>query len=161
MKRTLSVFCFCLALLLAASLSGGNANAQGPDADWTAPLMLYRSDLSVDWPLVVADAYGPVHVFWVEGSSEWTPTDLPSVIFHTENDNGRWSRPSDILLSPGNSSATFPEVAADAFGALHIIWHGPNNTLYYSNVDARKAGEAGAWSPAKAIGTPSCKPASL
>ena len=143
-----------VAVAAAVGLAGPQpAGAQSPSGDWSAPLMLYRSDLSVSWPIVVTDAYGTVHVFWVEGSSEYTPSNLPSVIFHTENDNGRWSKPSDILLSPGNGSAEAPEVAADAFGGLHMIWHGPNNTLYYSSVDARKAAEAGAWSTPKAIAT--------
>ncbi len=77
MKRTLFLSCFCLALLLVAPISPGNANAQAPSGGWSAPLMLYRSDLSVSWPIVVTDAYGTVHVFWVEGTSEWTPTMLP------------------------------------------------------------------------------------
>ncbi len=147
-------------LVMCTLLSPGVLSAQSPGGDWSAPLQLFNSAISASEPIVVSDAYGVVHVFWVEGPLAPTANAAPlnnsvagpSVIYHTALVGGRWSKPVDVLLSPGNGEARFPEAAADSIGRLHLIWHGPNNTLYYSTADAKRASTASAWSEPKAIG---------
>jgi hypothetical protein len=147
-------------LISCTLLAPGVLIAQAPNPDWSAPLQLFNSGMSAYDPIVVTDAYDVVHVFWFEGpvaaNVNGTPFNNPvagpSVIYHTAREGGRWSKPVDIILSPGNGSAEIPEAAADPFGRLHLIWHGPNNVLYYSTADAQRASSASAWSVPKALG---------
>jgi hypothetical protein len=153
MKKVLTQTFFAGLFTLILLNSGLVVRAQTIPASWSPPQLLYRSDQNVSNPLVVNDADDTVHVFWTESSSGETTTSIPTVIYHTELREGIWSRPTDILLAPGNESATAPEVSADKQGRLHLIFHGPNNTLYYTSVDARHAGEALAWTAPIAIAT--------
>lgn len=148
MKKALSQAILVVVLTLILSYSVPMALAQKIPVEWTLPQLLYRSDQDVSNPIVVNDADDTIHVFWTESSSS-----LPTVIYHTELRGGVWNRPTDVLLAPGNESATAPEVAADKQGRLHLIFHGANNTLYYTSVDAKRAGEAIAWTAPIAIAT--------
>ncbi len=158
MRKRLGVFCLAL-FVIVALWTPGRVTAQSPGGDWSAPFKIFYTDQSAGEPIIVVDAYDVVHIFWTEypyasqpgGQIPGGPGSGAAVIYHTSNEGGRWSAPRDIILSPGNSSARYPEVAADPYGRLHLIWLGPSNTLYYSSVDAASASSLRAWSLPKVL----------
>lgn len=126
---------------------------QSAPGDWSAPFPLFATEDSLQNPAIVADAYDIVHACWAVRAATGATSAAPWVIYHAAKENERWTRPADIILSPGGGSAQAPEVAADPFGHVHIIWYGPNNKIYYSSADGKEAGNSRGWSKPKAIGT--------
>ncbi|MSP11785.1 MAG: hypothetical protein EXR62_02390 [Chloroflexi bacterium] len=151
MRRSLAVLCLII-LFAQVQLTPDTISAQSPDTSWSLPKLLYQSNFRVSDPVIVTDIYDTVHIFWTEGPQKGQENDTVPVIYHTSLENGAWSTPQDVLISPGGGTAGAPEVAAGPFGKLHLIWQGPNNTLFYSNVDARLAADSRAWSSPKSIG---------
>lgn len=133
--------------------SAGTPTAQSAPGDWSAPLAIFSTDDRVQDTAIVTDAYDIVHAFWIVGAAPEAKSSAPWAIYHASKENDRWARPADIILSPGGGSAQAPEIAADPYGRLHLIWHGPNNKIYYSSADGREAGNSRGWSKAKMLGS--------
>lgn len=151
MRRSLAILYFIM-LFACITLAPDTISAQSPDTSWSQPRLLYQSTFRVSDPIIVSDIYDTVHIFWAENPQKGQENETVPVIYHTSLENGAWSTPQDILISPGGGTVGAPEVAADPFGKLHLIWQGPGSTLFYSNADARLATDSRAWSPSKSIG---------
>ncbi len=141
-----------LALLWAASVLLGvyttlSVSGQGTANTWAEPINISGDTPGGSFlPVVVADPFGYVHVFWEE------QVDLGQgvqggYLFYTQWDSRRWSTPVDILLSPGDYSIVrTPHAAVDpTTGMLHVIWAGGGN-LYHSRARVDLAYSAQGWS---------------
>ncbi len=101
-------------------------------------------------PFLLADPSGVVHLFWAEkvmGEAD-TPPMIPDAVMYAAWDGEAWSEPVDIFLSPGdmaNRRIGAPQAVLDEQGVIHLIWIGPDFTMYYSSANATQAGSAHAW----------------
>jgi len=126
------------------------AGAPGDTENCTPPFNLSNTEdyLSVD-PFLLADPAGKVHLFWAEKMpSENVPTNAPDGLIYAVWDGENWSEPVDIFLSPAdhvNRKIAGIRAVLDGQGIIHLMWLGPDNTLYYSNAQADAAGSASAW----------------
>ena len=141
-----SVFtCLVFPLFLAYGAAG--SQAQGWTIVWTEPINLSVGTPGRSFqPMVVADRFGYVHVFWEE-SVELSPGVSGGYLFYTRWDGKQWSRPVDILLSPGVYSIVSKPCATvdqDA-GMLHLVW-ASSDRLLYSRAPVEEAQSARNWS---------------
>ncbi len=120
---------------------------QGEAEDWSRPVNLSESEAQSTYPSIAADPAGGIHVIWEEGEGQ------DDVIVYTRREGGRWTKPVDILINPGGGAASYPVLAADAYGYLHVVWKG-GGTVYYSHAYAPVAGSARHWSEPKPLTSP-------
>ncbi len=140
-----------LALLLISVLhSIKPVLGQSADDSWMPPLNLFETNGRASEAEVVADPSGVVHVFWAYGDPENLESGAFQSIYHARLEDGAWSAPVDVLVSPGGRVARFPSVAVDSQGYLHAVWSG-GNELYYSRAYAAEAGSAAGWSSPLAL----------
>lgn len=117
-----------------------NVRAQEKSTDWTTPVLLYASDL-VERPSLVSDGTGALHVVWF-GRTVDQPEDTPRSVMYTRWAGGKWTQPTDIVADPMDDFS-FPEVAVDVQGVLHMIWNG--RFLYYTQAPVWSAEHPQAW----------------
>ncbi len=120
----------------------GRASAQVDASDWTPPLALFETTGRASEPELVVDAAGVVHVFWAYGSPENEADGALQSIYYTRQQQGVWSEPVDVLVSPGGRGARMPAVALDQYGYLHLAWSG-GDSIYYSRAYAPVAAAGG------------------
>ena len=136
-------------LILACLVAGmGFVLPVNAQTGWSESVLLYRSEYAVTNPLVVADVYGSVHVFWLEYDEEETITPA---VFHTELCDGIWSAPGTVLTSSDGGAMVGLEVVSDQQGKIHAIWQGLNSNLYYSSVASPEAADPRAWSAPRVV----------
>lgn len=128
-----------------ASLPSASAQMLGA---WSEPMVISSSDEIASGPILVADVSGAVHVFWASRPRE--REEDASAITYTRYTDGAWSVPIEIMLSPGNQSASSPRAAVDSTGRLHLFWagppgEGPFQTLYHSWAPVQTAGDHRSW----------------
>jgi len=129
-----------LAALLVAWLWWGiPAWGQETATGWSRPVNLSNSQTLSIYPSIAADPAGGIHVIWSEGNGQ------DDVIYYTRWEDGRWTKPVDILLNPDGGAASYPVMVADDRGYLHVVWKG-GATIYYSRAYAPAAGSARNWS---------------
>lgn len=106
---------------------------------------------SVD-PLMLSDEAGRIHLFWAErmtGEPGASP-NVPDTLVYTVWQNGRWSDPIDLFISPPeNFNARIGAIrgVVDENGRIHLVWIGPDNTFFYSSAYSFEATNANAWLP--------------
>lgn len=102
-------------------------------------------------PFLVADPTGLVHLFWAEllpGSAG--ASNVPDTLMYSVWNGTSWSTPVDLFLSPPeffNRRVMGIRAVLDDERVLHLLWQGPDYTLYYSQAPADEAGNARAWKP--------------
>lgn len=132
-------------LLLLCCWGQGRAFAQVDASDWTPPLELFETTGRASEPELVVDAAGVVHVFWAYGSPEDEAAGDGQSLYYTRRQQGVWSEPVDVLVSPGGRGARMPAVALDHHSYLHVAWSG-GDTIYTSRAYAPAAIAPQSWS---------------
>jgi hypothetical protein len=125
-------------LVLNSSFSSGAVFAQ-TGGHWSTPAKVYESQGTMIESTLAADQTGALHAFWL-----YQEPDSPGMIFYARWDGTEWTQPIDVVVMSGTLSG-FRGVA-DQQGRLHLIWHGPGNTLFYSAASAARATAAASWS---------------
>lgn len=127
-----------------------SALAQSEFDTWLSPLNLFETDGRASEVEVVSDPFGVVHVFWAYAAHGDENKGTSQSIYHTSYQDGEWTKPIDVLVSPDDRVARMHSVAADTQGYLHIIWSG-GDAIYYSRVFAPSASSASAWTTPHAL----------
>lgn len=135
-------------ILLVAS--GIPVQAQSEAPGWTPPINLFETEGRASEAEVIADPFGVVHVFWAYGAPNAEDEGSAQAIYYTQLQNSSWSKPVDVLISPGGRVARMPAVAVDADGYLHVVWSG-SNAIFYSRAYAPEAGSASGWTSPEAL----------
>ncbi len=148
-----------LAVYLAAHLS--SVTAQSGMVKWSPPENISNTPQSSAYPAIAADDFGNVHVFWSEdidgrplGPSD--PSDSGNAIYYTRWDGTVWTAPIDILYSPDDSVASYPAVAVDKKGTLHLVWTGLTD-IYYSQAPGSQAQSSRVWRQPVVVATNSAR----
>jgi len=136
--------------LAAALLTLSAVSAQSAAPAWSQPENVFETEGRASEAEVVADASGVVHVFWAYGAPGNEEAGEAEAIYYARLENGRWSAPVDVLLSPGGRVARMHSVVVDPSGFLHVVWSG-GNALFYSRAFAPEAGSALSWSEPAAL----------
>ncbi len=90
---------------------------------WTSVAVVNAwSNLRSEKAKVAVDAFGNIHVVYVE-SEEPTLPGGDNSIFHTyfDKDTQSWTTPEDI--TPGLADSFVPSIALDSSNKLHAVWH--------------------------------------
>jgi hypothetical protein len=105
--------------------------------EWTNPTIIAEVQgvaLQTMYPVIAADDFGTVHVFWTTGYT----------IFYISKDSTSWSNPIDVVWS-NSANVRFPSVAIDKRGYLHLVWV-DNGDIFHKSVHVRDAREVRKWS---------------
>ncbi len=151
MRSTLIALLFLAALT--ATLSPQAGRAQAYDIAWTPPINISNSpDYTSSDHFLLSDPYGVVHLFWAEKMMFDNPGEQPDTILYSNWDGRQWGKPVDLFFAPmsdGTPVTSFPLGVMDQNGRIHLIWmqqpNAPNYAVYYSSVEASRAGLAPAW----------------
>lgn len=154
----------CLLAVLVLGLGGIEAvsvAAQSGSVVWSSPINLSNTPQNSEYPAIVADRLGYVHVFWSEDvdGEPLKDKDKPvpgNSIIYTRWDGVSWTVPKDVLFVPDESIAKFFAVDIDANNRLHAVWTGQSD-FYYSNAPAWQAASAHAWSQPIIVATNSAR----
>lgn len=111
---------------------------------WSKPVLLYSTSYKVRYPAITVDQRGGVHVFWQLENHLVTTSDGSQLagIYYTQLVDGRWTKPSDIVLDP---SVTAPTAAVGMTGILRLFWTGIYAQLYTSSAPVRSAKFPASW----------------
>lgn len=140
------VLLFSLGLTLlvgAVSYPAQPAAGQGGAIVWSRETVLARINgvqPQTFFPVLAADPYGRVHLFWTQGKA----------IYYMQKDAAGWTNPIDVVWSDG-AVISSPSVAIDKTGVLHLVWH-TFGQIWHKTVPSWAANDLHQWSPAKAIG---------
>ncbi len=118
-------------------------SAQGPVVVWTEPRVVWETAGRCSNPVLVTDAWGRVHLFFLSQEEG----EVFSTLYYVEADNEE-ARPVDVQVGVSEF-----RVAADPYGMLHVLSSGANNLLHYTRAAATEAGRAAAWSELATLGS--------
>lgn len=134
-----------MVVLALVGLSPDVAEAQGGAVDWSEPVVLFEHPM-MDNPVLISDRHGLVNLLWPSRWSPGTsPDERPVVLYCAQWNDGWWSIPRDVLVSPRGGDIRYPEGAVDPDGRVHVVWLGPNSELYYSQAPSFDACNPQAW----------------
>jgi len=134
-----------LGLLLAFSASSLSLDVVAQtDGRWSTPAKIYESQGTIVEATLAADQTGVLHAIWL-----YQEPDSPGMIFYARWDGREWTQPIDVIAMSGTLIG--PRAVVDPQGRLHLIWHGPGNTLFYSAASASGATAAASWSAPVAL----------
>lgn len=152
MANHLQQFKALLLLFVLASVldTYNSARAQTRSDVWSPPLNLFETAGRASEAKVVTDATGTVHVFWAYGAPDAEEEGWGQAIYYARRQDGTWSKPVDVLISPGGRTARMHSVAEDTSGYLHVVWSG-GSALFYSRAHSSDAGMAAGWSAPEAL----------
>jgi hypothetical protein len=120
-------------------------------AGWSEPLNLSNSPTSSsNWPTIVSDRYGDVHVFWSQYLSGGQATDIMALqsenaIMYRRLQDGIWTDPTDIVYGGQNSRLENPGAIVEENGLLHLVWI-QNGNLNHSSVPVWNSTDVRNWS---------------
>ncbi|MCC6456221.1 MAG: exo-alpha-sialidase [Caldilineaceae bacterium] len=140
----------CLIILLYLVATTTNASAK---IIWGTPTNISNSEGYVSsQPFLLNDPAEFVHLFWAERVTGepndrvgWTDT-----VMYSRWDGASWSEPLDIHISPRgftDKNISALQAVLDDHGTIHLVWLGPEATLYYSFAASSMANSAANWSP--------------
>lgn len=133
-----------LGLLFAAIPGPSPAVGQpGGNIQWSKETVLAEIgdlDPQTFFPVIAADPYGSVHVFWTEGQA----------IYYLRKDPTGWTSKVDVVWS-GERTIQSPSVAIDQQGRLHLAWQ-VFGEIYHKSVPAWQAGDLHRWGPDELLG---------
>lgn len=117
---------------------------------WILPSTIMLGNGLSRSPTMVADNQDRIHVLWSQ-SLESQTLDRGIQIYYARLEEGRWSVPEPVLVSPVGV-AEQPAAAITPDGELYVVWSGgQSGEIYFSKVDADRAGVSSAWSTPKAL----------
>ena len=129
--------------------------AQTSEWAWGEPQDISNSPgYAEDHPVILGDAQGRLHVFWIGWDEPGTiDDDSPRSIHYTRLENGHWTQPNSILVSQNDLVFDDPAVDIDQNGILHFVWS-DGVQLYYSQAYGGVAESAKSWSEPIVIANP-------
>lgn len=123
----------------------GAPAAQGPIVAWSEPRVVWESGGRTSGPILVTDAWGKVHLFFLNQEEG----EASNTLYHA-NPEDLDAQPVDVMLGINEY-----RVAADTYGRLHVLALGAANSVTFASAMSAEAGNAGAWSQPEALGTAS------
>lgn len=112
--------------------------------NWQPPTKLFETTGRASEAEVVADSSGAVHVFWAYAAPNSDDAGWGQAIYYARLQDGKWTEPVDVLISPGNRVARMHSVVVDNAGYLQIVWSA-SNAILYSRAYAPEAETARSW----------------
>jgi hypothetical protein len=118
---------------------------------WSPPIRLSTDSSAASEGFMVADAYGFVHVFWIESGLD----DNRSVIQYSRFDGEFWTPPIDIYSTQPGGLIGFLSPEIDHAGQIHLAWTGgPTGPVFYATALAKDALSVQNWTKPISIDVP-------
>jgi hypothetical protein len=119
---------------------------RSPDggSTWTARQNVSHTLGHSGIPSIVVDTFGHLHVVW----QDYIPGN-PEVYYRRSTDGGAsWAAVRRLTWDSGES--TYPDIAVDSFGAIHVLWD--DNTPGNFEIYHKKSTDGGAtWTASKRL----------
>lgn len=133
-----------LTILLLLIFSNVDANAQGDSSEWSPPIDFSNvRDLFSYAPVLLCDKNQNTHIFWVEGA------DQQDVIYYSNDIDGDWTVPNDILTAP---SVNLLDAAIVLDSRVHLVWvTGHLGELVYTNTAIPNARDPRGWASPRSL----------
>lgn len=135
---------FILLFFVAAFFS---MSGKAQDTGWSNPINLSNTPTDSLYPSLAVDAFGNVHITWIE---EVEPGF--TVVLYSRLDEDGWSTPVDIFASSDAGQIDRAILLGDSKGKLHIFYN--LNGIQYSWAYADQAGSAQNWTPPETVVLP-------
>lgn len=143
-----------LAVLFYGSLP--RVSAQTYRITWGQPIRLSDPAFQTWPPAITSDKAGNVYAMWSQTTPETSIIGEGDTLYFMFWNGQQWSTPIDVLVTPGNQAAEYPDLAVTPDGWLHAIWGtgGLNSRLMYSRSPACCANNTRNWTEPVMIGSP-------
>lgn len=145
-RQLLLLLTLALAGATAAATAGGVRAQVGAEAAWSEPVSIFSTLEGSEFPGIVTDPSGTVHALWREDVRD------RNVLAYARLRAGRWSNPTDVLITPGNLPIDTPTLAVDGRNWLHALWQS-GGRIYHSTVFAAAADSSQQWRAPLALAT--------
>jgi len=135
-----------LLLVLFTLLPLNNVQSQSENY-WSAPINISSYDQQARQPTAIADRQGWVHVIWAgtwREDNDLQEQGYGNTLYYSRWNGKTWSPPIDILIGPNNTTS-FPSLAVDPYGILHLMWIS-DAQIFYSSALIENAASAKGWS---------------
>lgn len=133
-----------LALLVGGSTAAWAGEA-GREPAWSAPHAVYRTDVPLRGPELIADSSGALHLFFAMRRGTAAHRLPDSLMYARRAASGDWSATECVLVDPDDGPLDDPAVALDARGFLHVTYSGTNGVLMYHRVHLSEITQPTAW----------------
>lgn len=123
-------------------------------SSWSKPVQLFNTDGYTNYPLLVADSAGDVHLIFMSLNQRNRDVTVKTngSLMYARMQKGIWSTPSDVLVTPGGGTVNLPAMTLSADGYLHVVWQGGfSSQIYYSRAHVTEAGVAQGWTKADVL----------
>lgn len=139
LPRKAKVVALC-ALLILLLPTGVVARFSQQSVSWGEPERLAQN---AGYTVAVSDVSGAVHLFYVEGYRSANALSERAVMY-LHRDEGEWSEPVDVIVSPSQTEMYLNAVEVDSEGFLHLLWNDAQ-ALYHSSVHVTQAETVREW----------------
>lgn len=115
------------------------------ESNWPGtPTVLFDTEIFLAGPVIVASGSNTLDVVWSAHDFDQIPPDVNPNIYHSRSINGgtSWTTPVRVFQSEPTSS--FPGLAVDSSGTLHLVWEEEASGVMYSKGTA--SGSTVTWS---------------
>lgn len=94
--------------------------------NWSIPTKLFEVDgtQQIQWPIIISDDYGNVHLFWTVQDRD---SNELSLIFYARKNTYGWTTPVDVVAA---DVARAPSATIGKDDQIHLIWSGQNGIMY-------------------------------
>lgn len=133
----ITLLAICILALPGSAAAVGDTQSVG----WSNLELIARNASA---PLIVGDASGALHVFYVEGWYDPETSPQGQAVMYTHLRDGSWSDPVDILVSPIQTSISLDGAVIDSSGSLHLFWH-DSQTLYHASAHVSESDNPQRW----------------
>jgi len=139
LKKTFLLYLIIIGLSFGILASDARAR-QAIDEVWEPTIVIGGEDAHAMWPIVAADPYGRVHVFWAQPYGDGQPGI--EAIMHRMKDVNGWENATDIFMRD-SWAYSYPN-AAFSVDKAYLIW-AEWTGLYFSFAPLDQVGNPRAW----------------
>lgn len=146
LKHSILVVLSTIALITINSIGQTNdLQAQSIAQGWTQPILLLEPSHTqpghIRRPFLTADQMGNVHAFWTYSEANESTGEIKLAdIYYTQNRNGSWISPIDIIAS---KEGLYPTGTIDLKGQIHLLWG--DKSPVYNRANLLEANSAHNW----------------
>ena len=117
-----------LAIIVLAGFLFVQKSAIANTVEWKTATKIYETDNWIDWPILISDNIGRLHLIWNEQELKDGQSTGRQMVFYMIKDGDVWSEPVDVLVPGFNYLDGF----MDEYGRVNIALSSVNNYAAFS-----------------------------
>jgi hypothetical protein len=132
-----------LLVLVLMGFSFSAAHGQQIHTDWSEPQLLLNMPANDNGtnPIVYTGPSINTHLLYFGRPAD--DPDGPFALYYARWDDGGWTEPVDVLVTPDNTLPPTLAAVEDSAGYLHVIWN--TNAVWHTKVHLQKTSDPKSW----------------